>query len=59
MHPPFAHTSFFSTFSGAVVKGSKPFVPWHFNCSIITLEISVMELMKKVTHISLLFIRDI
>ena len=47
------------TFCRTVMKRTKPFIPWHFNGPIITFEISVMKLVKKITYFCPFLIRNV
>ena len=41
------------------MKRAEPFIPWHFDGPIITFEIPVMKLVKKIAYVSPLFIRNV
>ena len=55
----FALSNFLRSFFRAIMKRTKPSVPWHFNCSVVTFKIPVMELMEKVTHVCTFFVCNI
>ena len=40
----------------AVVKGAKPFIPWHIYGTIIAIKVSVMKLMVKMANCETFFI---